>query len=233
MAPIRTTGGIECFACPTRRTGQAARGPAGLRLRGADRRDRALRVAGARGRPPRLYAGRSAETRAPIGWIEFCTQYPRECAGGPSDAARRRALSAGVARPRAGQHLGQQRDQADHRPRSLGRGREVVLSGRRLRRLRGLRAAQAPHADAGRLAARGAAHHGGARQARTKATPCSPSRPTRATSSSTTRPRTSCCWSDTGYRFVKRQSQSDPNVWVSLGDPRPATATATAHRATH
>jgi len=34
-------------------------------------------------------------------------------------------------------------------------------------------------------------------------------------------------WSDTGYRFVKRQSQSDPNVWVSLGDPRPAAATAT------
>ncbi len=35
-------------------------------------------------------------------------------------------------------------------------------------------------------------------------------------------------WSDTGYRFVKRQSQSDPNVWVALGDPRPAVATATA-----
>jgi predicted transglutaminase-like cysteine proteinase len=33
-------------------------------------------------------------------------------------------------------------------------------------------------------------------------------------------------WSETGYRFVKRQSQSDPNVWVSLGEPRPATATA-------
>ena len=29
-------------------------------------------------------------------------------------------------------------------------------------------------------------------------------------------------WSETGYRFVKRQSQSDPNDWVSLGDPRPA-----------
>jgi predicted transglutaminase-like cysteine proteinase len=37
-------------------------------------------------------------------------------------------------------------------------------------------------------------------------------------------------WSDTGYRFVKRQSQSDPNTWVSLGDPRPATATATSTR---
>jgi predicted transglutaminase-like cysteine proteinase len=33
-------------------------------------------------------------------------------------------------------------------------------------------------------------------------------------------------WTETGYRFVKRQSQSDPNIWVSLGDSRPATATA-------
>src|SRR5579871_4678618 len=33
-------------------------------------------------------------------------------------------------------------------------------------------------------------------------------------------------WSETGYHFVKRQSQTDPNVWVSLGDPRPALATA-------
>jgi predicted transglutaminase-like cysteine proteinase len=36
-------------------------------------------------------------------------------------------------------------------------------------------------------------------------------------------------WSKTGYHFVKRQSQSDPNVWVSLGDPRPAITTATEH----
>jgi len=35
-------------------------------------------------------------------------------------------------------------------------------------------------------------------------------------------------WSDTGYRFVKRQSQSDPNVWVALGDPRAAPLTATS-----
>lgn len=35
-------------------------------------------------------------------------------------------------------------------------------------------------------------------------------------------------WSESGYRFVKRQSQSDPNVWVSLGDPRAASATATS-----
>src|SRR3954454_3659604 len=37
-------------------------------------------------------------------------------------------------------------------------------------------------------------------------------------------------WSDTGYRFVKRQSQNNPNTWVALGDPRPAIATATSTR---
>jgi predicted transglutaminase-like cysteine proteinase len=33
-------------------------------------------------------------------------------------------------------------------------------------------------------------------------------------------------WSESGYRFVKRQSQSDPNVWVALGEPQPAVSTA-------
>jgi predicted transglutaminase-like cysteine proteinase len=36
-------------------------------------------------------------------------------------------------------------------------------------------------------------------------------------------------WSETGYRFVKRQSQASPNIWVRLGDPRSAPATAAAH----
>jgi predicted transglutaminase-like cysteine proteinase len=35
-------------------------------------------------------------------------------------------------------------------------------------------------------------------------------------------------WSDTGYRFVKRQSQSDQNVWIALGDPRAAPSTASS-----
>jgi predicted transglutaminase-like cysteine proteinase len=29
-------------------------------------------------------------------------------------------------------------------------------------------------------------------------------------------------WNETGYRFVKRQSQADPNTWVALGAPRAA-----------
>jgi predicted transglutaminase-like cysteine proteinase len=35
-------------------------------------------------------------------------------------------------------------------------------------------------------------------------------------------------WWKTGYRFVKRQSRSDPNVWVLLGNSRRAIATATS-----
>jgi len=34
-------------------------------------------------------------------------------------------------------------------------------------------------------------------------------------------------WTETGYRFVKRQSQVNPNAWVALGDP-PASTTASA-----
>jgi len=34
-------------------------------------------------------------------------------------------------------------------------------------------------------------------------------------------------WWETGYRFVKRQSRSDPNVWVSLGNALRVIATAT------
>ena len=35
-------------------------------------------------------------------------------------------------------------------------------------------------------------------------------------------------WTETGYRFVKRQSQSDPNTWIALGDTATAPATASS-----
>jgi len=35
-------------------------------------------------------------------------------------------------------------------------------------------------------------------------------------------------WSETNYRYVKRQSQADPNRWVALGDPRPTISTASS-----
>ena len=33
-------------------------------------------------------------------------------------------------------------------------------------------------------------------------------------------------WWETGYRFIKRQSRSSQNEWVSMDSPQPATATA-------
>ena len=35
-------------------------------------------------------------------------------------------------------------------------------------------------------------------------------------------------WERTGYRFVKRQAQSDPNIWVLLGEPPAAPAIVSA-----
>jgi predicted transglutaminase-like cysteine proteinase len=37
-------------------------------------------------------------------------------------------------------------------------------------------------------------------------------------------------WYETAYRFVKRQSASDPNRWVSVGDPRWTTQNTAAAR---
>jgi len=36
-------------------------------------------------------------------------------------------------------------------------------------------------------------------------------------------------WDATGYRYIKRQSQSDSNEWVALGTPAATSATATTH----
>jgi predicted transglutaminase-like cysteine proteinase len=36
-------------------------------------------------------------------------------------------------------------------------------------------------------------------------------------------------WDKSGYRFVMRQSQSDPNVWVMLGEPQDAPDAVAAH----
>src|ERR1700730_202443 len=77
---------------------------------------------------------------------------------------RYRDVADGMAGFVAGQPLGQRDRQADDRHGSLGRHREMVVADGRLRRLRGLRAVEAQDADGRRLAARGAADHGGARQ---------------------------------------------------------------------
>ena len=37
-------------------------------------------------------------------------------------------------------------------------------------------------------------------------------------------------WDATGYQFLKRQAQDDPNVWLAIGAPAPEAATASLKR---
>src|SRR5665213_3353526 len=140
-------------------------------------------------------------------------------------ATRYRDVADGMARPVAGQPLGQRNRQADDRYGSLGRDREMVVADRRLRRLRGLCAVEAQDADRRRLAARGAADHGGTRQ-KGEGHAVLTVKTDKGEFILDNQNENVVAWTETGYRFVKRQSQSDPNVWVSLGDNRPAPATA-------
>jgi len=116
-APIRTTGGTDDFpiheASGQRRTVLLSCGYAALvaaTVLSVHSTHAADRVA---------YMAVAGESRAPIGWVEFCAQDPTNARAVPAPA-RRRAVAPGVARPRADQCLGQHRHQADDRRRSLG-----------------------------------------------------------------------------------------------------------------
>ena len=94
------------------------------------------------------------------------------------------------------------------------------LSGRRLRRLRRLCAAEAPHADPDAGWPREALlitvvrdKHGDGHAVLTVKTD-------KGEFILDNQIDEILLWSDTGYRFVKRQSQIDPNVWIALGEPR-------------
>ena len=90
--------------------------------------------------------------RAPIGWIEFCSEYKPEC-DTKQTVARDVVMS-----PKVWQDLVRVNKWANDSIKPITDlehwgGRTLELSGRRLRRLRRLRAPQAADADASRLAA--------------------------------------------------------------------------------
>jgi predicted transglutaminase-like cysteine proteinase len=173
------------------------------------------------------YVAVSAETRAPIGWVEFCNQNPRECAGAPS-APRDVVLS-----PKAWRDLVQVNNWVNGAIKPMtdldhwgvvekwsypddgyGDCEDYVLLKRRMLIQAGwprealLITVVRDHKDEGHAVLTVKTDKGD--YVMDNQAP------------------DVLLWSDTGYRFVKRQSQADPNVWVSLGDPRPANATATA-----
>ena len=168
-----------------------------------------------------------SETRAPIGWIDFCTQSPRECAGGPSQP---RDV---VLTPKAWRDLVQVNTWVNNAIKPMtdldhwgvvekwsypddgyGDGEDYVLLKRRM-----LLQAGWPREALLITVVRDKKDEGHA---------VLTVKTDKGDFVLDNQAENIVLWSDTGYRFVKRQSQSDPNVWVSLGIPNAATATATA-----
>ncbi|HEX4554886.1 MAG TPA: transglutaminase-like cysteine peptidase [Xanthobacteraceae bacterium] len=174
------------------------------------------------------YMAVASESRAPIGWVEFCAQEPTECAGGTS-TPRDVVLS-----PRAWRDLVQINTWVNNAIKPMtdldhwgvvekwsypddgyGDCEDYVLLKRRMLMQSGW-----PREALLITVVRDKKDEGHA---------VLTVKTDRGDYVLDNQAEDVVLWSETGYRFVKRQSQSDPNVWVSLGDPRPATATATAY----
>ncbi len=168
-----------------------------------------------------------SETRAPIGWIDFCTQSPRECAGGPTqardvvltskawrDLVQVNAWVNNAIKPMTDlDHWGVV-EKWSYPDDGYGDCEDYVLLKRRM-----LLQAGWPREALLLTVVRDKKDEGHA---------VLTVKTDKGDFVLDNQAENIVLWSDTGYRFVKRQSQTDPNVWVSLGDPRPATATATA-----
>ncbi len=168
-----------------------------------------------------------SETRAPIGWIDFCTQSPRECAGGPTqardvvltskawrDLVQVNAWVNNAIKPMTDlDHWGVV-EKWSYPDDGYGDCEDYVLLKRRM-----LLQAGWPREALLITVVRDKKDEGHA---------VLTVKTDKGDFVLDNQAENIVLWSDTGYRFVKRQSQTDPNVWVSLGDPRPATATATA-----
>ncbi len=174
-----------------------------------------------------LFVSLGETTRAPIGWIEFCAENPRECAVRPSaprdvvlstpawkDLARINLWVNGHIKPMTDlEHYGVVEKWA-YPDDGYGDCEDYVLLKRRM-------LMQAGWPREALLITVVRDRHGDGHAVLTVKTD-------KGELILDNQNDEILLWSDTGYRFVKRQSQADPNVWVSLGDPRAAPATATS-----
>ena len=168
-----------------------------------------------------------SETRAPIGWVDFCGQSPRECAGGPTQArdvvltskAWRDLVSVNTwvnnaIKPMTDvEHWGVV-ERWNYPDDGYGDCEDYVLLKRRM-------LIQAGWPREALLITVVRDKHGDGHAVLTVKTD-------KGEFVLDNQNDQILLWADTGYRFVKRQSQNDPNVWVALGEPRGAPATATA-----
>jgi predicted transglutaminase-like cysteine proteinase len=176
-------------------------------------------------RPMHVSVGASA--RPPIGWVEFCNENPQECAG-PSTAARDVVLTAKVWKDLVHvnnwvnetikpvtdlEHWGMV-ERWSYPDDGKGDCEDYVLLKRRM-------LMQAGWPREALLITVVRDHKGEGHAVMTVKTD-------KGDFILDNQAEEVLLWSETGYRFVKRQSQTNPNIWVSLGDQRPAVSTAAA-----
>jgi predicted transglutaminase-like cysteine proteinase len=174
-----------------------------------------------------LFISAGDATRAPIGWIEFCTETPRECAGRPTqprdvvltvqawkDLERVNLWVNTHVKPMTDMEHWGVVEKWSYPDDGYGDCEDYVLQKRRM-------LIQAGWPREALLITVVRDKHGDGHAILTVKTD-------KGEYILDNQVDDILLWSDTGYRFVKRQSQSDPNVWISLGDPRSATSTATS-----
>jgi predicted transglutaminase-like cysteine proteinase len=160
-------------------------------------------------------------TQPPPGWVDFCARQPSECAGPTTVPGRACALVGGVGGLGLAQHLGQTDiehwgvvDRWSYPDDGYGDCEDYVLVKRRT-----------------------LMQSGGPRDALLVTVVRDEKDEGHAVLTVTTdkgdyildnQNKNILLWSETRYRFIKRQSQADPNVWVSLSNQQPAIATATS-----
>jgi predicted transglutaminase-like cysteine proteinase len=180
-----------------------------------------------RGADRQLYISLGDSTRAPVGWLEFCAENAPECAGGPTEprdvvlstpawkylARINNWVNQNIKPMTDLEHWGVA-EKWSYPDDGYGDCEDYVLLKRRL-----LMEAGWPRGALLITVVRD--KHGDGHAVLTVKTD-------RGEFILDNQNPDILLWSDTGYRFVKRQSQGDQNVWVSLSD-QPASATATSH----
>jgi predicted transglutaminase-like cysteine proteinase len=182
-----------------------------------------LTTAAANERP--LFVGIGASTRAPIGWIEFCAEQPRDCDTKPleardvmltqkswKDLARINKWVNDNIKPMTDMHHWGVVERWNYPDDGYGDCEDYVLLKRRM-----LMQAGWP---------RQALLITVVRDIRGEGHAVLTVKTDKGEFILDNQEEQILLWSETSYRFVKRQAQTDPNVWVSLGDPRPAFSTA-------
>ena len=175
--------------------------------------------------PAASAAAIKGDTKIPIGWIDFCNRYPRECATEPL-AARSVVLNAdawrtmvqinarvnGAIEPVTDYEHWKIAERWDYAEDGKGDCEDFVLLKRRA-----LLQAGFPRQSLLVTIVRDEKNEGHA---------VLTVKTDRGDFVLDNQEEKILPWTATGYRFVKRQSQEDPNMWVTIGDAVAPTATA-------